>query len=147
MEYRDSIAARCRYGEHAGAVFGQDAEVIFEASTDDYQGSANVLLRMADGRFAHFEWTYGSCSGCDEWEDRGLSDEQIEQVMRDTAVWFDDEETLARYLRAEDPEQPYPRDQSTTAGSIPGMLPVLTGGIGEEFKAMGDAFTAWRTAP
>lgn len=143
MNLTDSIAAQCRYGDDAIAVFGADAEVIFEASEADYQGSANILVRMADGRFAHFEWTYGSCSGCDEWES---SEVDVEQVMRDTAVYFDDAATLTRYLTGDvDPDQRYPRDQSPMAGSIPGMLRYLTGGIASEFEQMGAAFRAWQS--
>lgn len=143
---KDSTAAECRYGENALDAFGPDSEVIWEASEADYQGSANILIRTAEGRFAHFEWTYGSCSGCDEWEDRGLSDVEIETTMRDTAVWFDDEATLLRYLRGADPEQRYPTDQSPTAGSIPGMLRHLTGRIATEFDQMGEAFRSWQAS-
>ena len=142
----ESVAAECRYGDNALDVFGRDAELIFEDSKADYQGHANILVRTADGRFAHCEWTYGSCSGCDEWSDRDLTDEQIDTIMRDTAAWFDDAEALVRYLRLEEPERKYPTDQSPTAGSIPGMIRFLGSGIADEFKAMGNAFVAWQTA-
>ena len=141
---KDSTAAECRYGSAALDAFGPDSEVIWEASEADYQGSANILVRTTGGRFAHFEWTYGSCSGCDEWESRGLDYAEVATIMRDTAAWFDDEATLTRYLTGDDADQAYPRDQSPTAGSLPGMLRYLTGGIATEFEQMGEAFRAWQ---
>lgn len=143
MRLAESVAAEARWGDVAVEVFGSDAEVIWEASTADYQGSCNVLLRLTDGRFAHYEWTYGSCSGCDEWE--GM-EADVPRIMRDTAVYFDDVATLARYLRLEDKDQRYPTANSPTNGSIPGMVRLLFGGIGDEFREMGDAFAEWLVA-
>lgn len=154
MKWTETIASRCRYGELAGEVFGKgevigDSDVIWEDSEDDYQGHANILVHFPDtGRFAHYEWTYGSCSGCDDWEARELSDEQIIAEMRESAAWFNDVETLKRYLRLDGEfENPrVPTAQPATAGSIPGMLRVLCGGVAREFHAMGDAFVEWERA-
>ena len=139
--FEESIAAGARWGYAAVEVFGADAELIWESSTDDYQGSCNVLLRLTDGRFAHYEWSYGSCSGCDEWEGR---EDEVPGIMRDTAVYFDDMATLGRYLRLEDKDARYPSANSPTNASIPGMVRLLSGGIGDEFREMGDAFAAWQ---
>ena len=145
MRWDETVASRCRYGDEAGAIFG-DAEILWECSTDDYQGSANLLARMPDGRFVHYEWTYGSCSGCDEWEARRLEGEAISEEMRQSANWFDSAETLKRYLRLDDPDAQVPTAQSPTAGSIHGMSRWLFGGLAQEFQAMGDAFAAWEAA-
>lgn len=144
MMFSESVAAQCRYGDNAARVF-DGAEVIWECSTNDYQGSANVLLRLRDGRFAHYEWTYGSCSGCDEWEGSGYSDDEIDRIMRETAVYFDDRDTLRRYLKltGEFEHVTVPTATSPQNGSIPGMLRYLGGGIGREFQEMGEAFAAW----
>lgn len=142
MKWDETIASRCRYGDIAGLIWG-DAEIIWEYSECDYQGSANILAKMPDGRFAHYEWTYGSCSGCDEWESRGLSDEEIKNEMERTTNWFDDIAILKKYLRLEISDAKIPTAQSPTAGSIPGMARWIFGGIGEEFKKMGEAFLEW----
>lgn len=141
MQWDQTTASECRYGDVAGRIFG-DAEVIWEHSENDYQGFANVLVRMPDGRFGHYEWTYGSCSGCDEWEDLPGGDDEVERIMREAVAWFDDEATLRRYLHLEDEGARYPTANSATNGSIPGMLRVL-GGIGSDFQAMGKAFEQW----
>lgn len=147
MKWREAIASQCRYGDVAERIFG-DAEIIWEHSESDYQGTANVLALLPDGRFCHYEWTYGSCSGCDEWESRDLTDDEVEGEMRSAAVYFDDRSTLRRYvhLEGEFEDAKVPMAQSPTAGSIPGMARVLFGGIGDEFKEMGQAFAAWDEA-
>lgn len=87
MKWDETIASRCRYGEQAGAIFGE-ADIIWEDSEDDYSGSADVLALLPDGRFCHYEWSYGSCSSCDDWEADGLTDEEVVDVMRRDAVYF-----------------------------------------------------------
>lgn len=142
MKWEATVASRCRYGDVAGRIFGE-AEIIWEHSEDDYQGSANVLARLPNGHFAHYEWTYGSCSGCDEWESRGLTDDEIERDMRFHMVTFPDETTLRRYLKLEGEYEDarVPTAQSPTAGSVPGMTRYLFGGVGEEFRASGATST------
>lgn len=97
MKWNETIASKCRYGDVAERIFS-DAEIIWECSEDDYQGSANVIASMPDGTFIHYEWTYGSCSGCDEYESLGLSDDEIEADMRKTMAVLKDRETLRKYL-------------------------------------------------
>lgn len=142
----ESVAATVRYGDNAVAAFGGEAEVIWESGDPaDYQGSANILLRTEDGRFVHYEWSYGSCSGCDTWEANGSSDDAIESEMRNTAAWFDDRETLGRYLRREDPAAAYPASNPTDGG-IAGMGRMLFGGAAQEFGTMAQAWIEWDAA-
>jgi hypothetical protein len=141
-----SVAAKCRYGDNAVSVFGLDSELIWEHSEDDYQGFANILVRCTDGRFAHYEWTYSSCSVCDEWEAEGHDDEKIEAIMRESAAWFSTPEEVSRYLNLDDPDARYPCANSSTNGNIPGMLRTLGQGVSDDFKAMGEAFSEWLKA-
>jgi len=97
VRYSETIASQCRYGDVAARIFGE-AEIIWEHSEKDYQGFAKLLARMPDGRFAHYEWEYGSCGGCDDWENRELSDDSIESEMRGHVAWLPDVETARRYL-------------------------------------------------
>jgi hypothetical protein len=55
---------------------------------------------MPDGTFAHYEWNYGSCSYCDDWECRDLSEDQIEQEMRRDTVHLSDVAAVRRYVEA-----------------------------------------------
>lgn len=146
MRWADTIASKCRYGEVAETVFGM-AEIIWEHSEDDYQGTANILALFPDGRFAHYEWTYGSCSGCDTWEAAGLTDDEIAAEMCEYAAWFPDEMAFVAYLErvtAGGSDDLVPTAQPSTAGSIPGMVRWLYGGIGREFLEMRTAFYAWK---
>lgn len=143
MKWNETTACRCRYGDDAACLF-ENAEVIWEHSMDDYQGYANVFARLPDGRFCHYEWTYGSCSGCDEWESRVLTHEQIEAEMRRAAAYFDTPEQVRKYLKLEDEyaQARVPTANSPTNGSIPGMMRAF-GGWGEDFNAMRDVVGKW----
>lgn len=147
MKLKNSIAAKCRYGEEALRVFGEESELIWECSEEDYQGNANILVRIDDlGRelFIHYEWTYGSCSGCDEWEGRDLTDFEIRQeMMRDCNV-FDSREKLEKYLGLEDAQAEIPRSTSLKNGSVLGMMRILGGGMANEFYEMANAYYKWK---
>ena len=144
MRYSETVASQCRYGDVAERIFGE-AEILWEHSEADYSGNANLFAKMPDGQFCHYEWTYGSCLGCDEWEDRGLDDDAIEAEMRKTAAWLKDLETAKRYLRLEGEfaQVSSPSAQSPTAGGIAGMIRQLSGEVGQDFLAMRDAFEVW----
>lgn len=117
MKWNETVASECRYGEVAEQIWGE-AEIIWENSEADYQGHAAILALTADGRWWFYEWWYGSCSGCDSWEDAGLTDDQIQAEMENTAAVFQDIEVLKRFL-----------------------LP--PGGTGERFEAAHEALVAF----
>ena len=100
MRWQETQANKCRYGEIAERIFGE-ADIIWEHSEVDYQGYATVLAAFPDGTFAHYFWSYGSCSGCDDWENRHLSDDQVEAEMRQGMAVIKDVPTLRRYLHLE----------------------------------------------
>ena len=60
-----------RAGGHAEVlrVLFKGAKVIAEYSTDDYQGTIAMTYQLADGRFVVLSDYFGSCSGCDSWEE------------------------------------------------------------------------------
>lgn len=66
----------------------QADKVLYEDFKDDYQGYVEVDVLLKDGRVFSYRYSYGSCSGCDEWEDRGLTDEEIVQQMKIEATFF-----------------------------------------------------------
>lgn len=145
MKWSETVASKCRYGEVAAKIFGE-GEVVWEHSDHDYQGFANLLVKMPNGSWIHYDWTYGSCSGCDEWEARDLSDEQVEAEMRRAMITFPDDETVEKYLHIELKDRTeYPSANSATNGSIPGMMRVLAGGYGKDYEDMRKGFLTWKT--
>jgi hypothetical protein len=88
VDYTKTTAYECRYGEMAAPLF-EGCWVLWENSENDYQGHAKVLASAPGGTYRFVEWTYGSCSGCDEWEDRGLSAADITTELRRTMAVFD----------------------------------------------------------
>ena len=101
MKWADTIASQCRYGDEAAVLFG-DTEVIWENSLDDYQGHAKVLAMAPDGFFLFYEWSYGSCSGCDDWEARGLDHDQIVAEMWSAVAVLPDLATACRFFKVTD---------------------------------------------
>lgn len=81
IEWDKTVSSRCRYGDIAGRIV-KDSLVLWEDSEENYQGHVNLVARSSAGDFMHLHYEYGSCSVCDEWEDRGLSDDEIEEDMR-----------------------------------------------------------------
>lgn len=98
MKWNKTIASTCRYGEIAERIFG-DADILWEHSESDYQGFANVLAILPDGTLCHYEWSYGSCSGCDGWESAGLNHDEIEKEMRRDAIFITDIKIMVKYLK------------------------------------------------
>lgn len=101
MKWNETVASEARYGDVAERIFG-GAEVLWEKSEADYSGSCNVVARMPDGTFAQYAWSYGSCSGCDEWESRwgwdDDADDKVEAEMRGAMATFADADALLKYL-------------------------------------------------
>lgn len=94
--YHETVASGARYGRCAGVAF-RDPLILWEKSEDDYQGSCE-LLGFNGAALFHYQWSYGSCSGCDSWEAEGLTDEQVALTMRGGAVYFDNITEFGNYL-------------------------------------------------
>jgi hypothetical protein len=141
MNWEDTEASKCRYGNIAGNIF-RDADIIWENSEADWQGSANLLAATTYGTFIHYSWTYGSCSGCDEWEARELSEQEVEKEMRMAMAELSGRQELMAYLHLEE-DRSIPSANSSTNGSIPGMLKLLSGGYSDDFEEMRKKAIEW----
>ena len=62
------------------AIFGNKAVVIAEYFENDYQGTEAFAYRFSDGTIAILTDWFGSCPGCDSWEDS--SDEDARNMIR-----------------------------------------------------------------
>ncbi len=49
-------------------------EVVDASGESDYQGWGSLLLTDGGGGWATLHWSYGSCSGCDGYEDMPTDD-------------------------------------------------------------------------
>ena len=47
----------------------KDSELIAHWNLGDYQGEVATCVRLADNMFVIYNDYYGSCGGCDSWED------------------------------------------------------------------------------
>ena len=98
MKFNETVAYKCRYGEEAEKIF-IDADILAEKSEDDYQGSVFLIAAMPDGKIAYFSYWYGSCSGCDDWESRELTSEEIVQDMRNECLELFTPEEFEKYYQ------------------------------------------------
>lgn len=92
MKLKDSTAWECRWFDLAVDQDQTDCEVIFDASYADYQGEVHVGFMNNDGQVVVINYSYGSCSGCDPWED--MPEEQAKADLRATIATMSPAEFL-----------------------------------------------------
>jgi hypothetical protein len=134
MKFSESVASHCRYGDVAEEIW-KDWNIIWEDSVDDYQGHASFVLEK-DGKYVFYEWWYGSCSGCDGWESQGLTGEQIEKEMRETALWLDSKEDLFKWLNMLEGTVPISQYNEMGGGGFGACLDILSGGLVQRINAI-----------
>lgn len=118
-----------------------NAEIIWEDSDADYQGHATILARTPDDRWWFYEWWYGSCSGCDNWEAAGWDDDQIREEMERCAAVFDDPDIMRRFLGEGEVVVTDSREAMT--GGLAGGIDCLTGGTCARHGQALAAMTEW----
>ena len=80
----DALLNMDRYaGGHDAQMKGliKGAKVITHWNSGDYQGQVATCIRIPSGEFVIYNDYYGSCSGCDAWED--ATDEQVKKMCND----------------------------------------------------------------
>jgi len=110
-----SQLGNCRYSECAFSLLAGHEILAFEGESD-YQGSASVLARRTGAvegfyEYIYVAWSWGSCSGCDQWEAQDLSADQIIEELRKSAGFF---ETLEQTIAFITPMTHYPTGDSYT---------------------------------
>lgn len=66
---------RCAGGhdQQMQALF-KGATVLAHWNENDFQGTVATAVKLADGRYCWYQDSYGSCCGCDAWEDADDTD-------------------------------------------------------------------------
>jgi hypothetical protein len=93
MRWEQSTASQCRWSEYAEELF-YDWNIIWDNSYADYQGTGEFVAEK-DGKFAYVTWTYGSCSGCDAWED--MPEDEVRKDFKNGVEYFNDIHELERW--------------------------------------------------
>lgn len=127
MEWHKTVASQCRYGTVAEQIWG-DWDILWEDSEAHYQGHASFLAKKGN-TYSFYEWWYGSCSGCDGWERAELSDKAIAQEMLETALWFEDETELRRWLDMLEGRIPCSNYSMEAGGGLTAGLDIARGGL------------------
>lgn len=98
----ESIMKMPRYaGGHDDQMKGliTGAKVVGHWNERDYQGMVATCIQIPDGRFAIYNDYYGSCSGCDAWEDS--TDEEVKNMcinLANGAYVFNSLEDVKEFL-------------------------------------------------
>ena len=77
----ENIMKMPRYaGGHDDQMRGlfKNAHVVAHWNEEDYQGSVATCVQLSNGKYAIYNDYYGSCSGCDAWED--ATDEEVKNM-------------------------------------------------------------------
>jgi hypothetical protein len=93
------------YG-YEGLIDSFEVDVLLDGHDDDYQGDSFYLLRDGDGCIGYLNFGWGSCSGCDAYEDARDSGDAALMNLRDElwedVSWFDSLEDLRVYFKEND---------------------------------------------
>jgi hypothetical protein len=83
MNWNETEASKCRYGDIAGKIFG-NTNILWEYrdGNEDYNGHARILAVMPDNTYALYHWYYGSNSHCDTWEKSNMCVMNLEQLKK-----------------------------------------------------------------
>lgn len=98
----ENIMKMPRYaGGHDDQMKGlfKGVELIAHWNENDYQGMVSTCVKLPDGRFAIYNDYYGSCSGCDSWED--ADDESVKNMcvgLANSAYVFKTLEDVKEFL-------------------------------------------------
>lgn len=77
----------------------KEAKVIAHWNEGDYQGIVATCVLLPDGRYAIYNDYYGSCSGCDSWED--ATDEEVRRMcveLSNSTYIFDNLDEVKGFL-------------------------------------------------
>ena len=98
--YNNSKYKICRYSDNALEVLR--GKYLLEDVSDNcpYQGCLEVYCYDKDKKtIIYLEYGYGSCSGCDDWERRDLSYEEIVKEIKDLILEIKIEDLLKKELK------------------------------------------------
>jgi hypothetical protein len=75
---------RCAGGhDEQMRVLFKDSEVIAHYNSGGYQGVVATCVKLSTGEFAIYDDYYGTCSGCDAWEN--ATDDEVKKLCIDLA--------------------------------------------------------------
>lgn len=93
MKWSDSIGSGCRWAEYAEP-FYEGYDIIYDNSQNNYQGDFEMIgLRINHSdirpKYIYLHYDYGSCSGCDAYEN--MTDLEVKKEMNDLLMEFEDD--------------------------------------------------------
>ncbi len=122
-------ASRCAGGhsEAMESIFEGKAKVCASWIADDYDGAEAFAYLFPDGTVVIMTDSFGSCSGCDQWEDASDDDVRlmVESLVNSARVFHDVAEAYFYCLRNTDDADQY---------TMRAAANLVGGGLEHEFK-------------
>lgn len=109
MKWDETEASLCKYANIAERIWGKSDIVWEHSDATPVDGYATILALMPDNKWCFYKWDYGSCLACDEWESRGLTDQEIEKEMLANSI-FMTEESMTNWFDIENEKKGAFRD-------------------------------------
>jgi hypothetical protein len=88
-------------------------EIVLEESDDDYQGDTYAVVKKKLSwrkEFGYLTFGWGSCSGCDAWDDADGDPAKESQVITgilEGTQWFETLDELKQYITSQERELSY----------------------------------------
>lgn len=107
-------------------IFGSNAVVIADWIEDDYQGEEAFAYQFPDGTVVIITDYFGSCSGCDAWEDSTIEEmKDLVRAMVSSSKVFNTIQEAITFCEQEHESFDYPFD------SCKNLVKTLTYKLGE----------------
>ncbi len=94
IKWEDTIAYKCRWSENAEYLF-EDWTILIDCSENYYQGEV-CILAVKNNEYRFLEYSYGSCSGCDIYEE--LENDEIQKEFKKLTITFPNTKALCDQL-------------------------------------------------
>lgn len=92
MRWEKTSLTGCRWsGTVYEALDLKSWDIIWHEGEGDYQGSASFIAKKG-AQYLYYGWSWGSCSGCDSWENEEIG--AVIEEIKTTVMLLDNKDQL-----------------------------------------------------
>ncbi len=96
VNWDETVASQCRWSEYAKELIN-DWDILWENSEAGWQGGAQILA-FKNGQLRYLDWSYGSCSGCDVYENM-KADDVRKEFKNNVMMHFNNVDIFCNWLK------------------------------------------------
>lgn len=94
IPWQQTVASQCRWSEVSEIVF-DSWTILWENSENDYSGQATIF-GVKEGQYRFLQYDYGSCSGCDSYED--MSAAELKRAFDNLTLTFQNTQSFCNWM-------------------------------------------------